>query len=148
MGGNGPGRGSVGQRWWVQYRWRMDTGLETCRGPECDTTTGLTFDHIHPRAAGGSLRFDNATILCGSCQLAKADSTEPPWCDLPSLAAEEATAAPEHRWSRQRVPDEVAHRLRAIRRRTNRAAAAAVVPWRNEHWTAQLAQRWREEESG
>ncbi len=131
-----------GQRWVVQYRHRMVQGLEHCRAPEgCSVTTGLTFDHIHPKAHGGTLRFNNTTILCVPHQMAKADSTELPWSTLPSLEAEELAAPPEQRWSQQVVPAEVADRLRGPRRRQARATRARLAgePWRNETWTAQLA---------
>ena len=148
------GRGSHGARWTVQYQWRMDQGLEHCRGPECDATERLTLDHIRPASLGGSRRLDNTAILCESCQRDKADRTDPPWCDLPSLAQEEAAAPPERRWSEQEVPEEVQHRIRSIRKRANRAAAGKPLPWRpsgtwrNEGWHAQLAMLEIEERSG
>ena len=136
----------------MHYRWRIAQGLEHCRALGCDYAgPALTFDHIHPRSAGGSINLANTAILCVPHQLAKADSTEPPWCDLPSLAAEEAAAPPERRWSELPVPPETAHRVRESKQR-RRARLAQITgagqPWRNTALADQLASLNLEERSG
>ena len=46
--------------------------------PECTlcwSTAGLTIDHIHPRAKGGTDAISNYMILCSTCNTFKDDQT-------------------------------------------------------------------------
>lgn len=42
-----------------------------CRN--CGTTNNLTIDHIIPRSKGGTSRYENLQVLCGKCNVKKAD---------------------------------------------------------------------------
>lgn len=67
--------------WSRVYKWLMIHGFEFCR--LCGTTEDLTFEHIVPKAFGGTNTQDNITILCASCNNGKGHnmySFEPlPW---------------------------------------------------------------------
>lgn len=51
--------------WVFLYRWRMDNGLERCR--LCGTYDDLTFEHLMPKALGGSNDITNISITCYRC---------------------------------------------------------------------------------
>ena len=76
--------------------YRINHGLEHCRWPGCDRRDTLTFDHIKPYSVERRWRFENTTILCHPHNQEK-DNAEGSM--LRSLAAEEADAPPERRWS-------------------------------------------------
>jgi len=97
------GTAATGSSHWVRvYRTRMTLGLERCRlcGHTGTRRNPLTLDHIRPHCDGGSGRMDNATILCQWDNKAK-DTKHLP---LLSLAAEEARAPAEQRWSTLPLP--------------------------------------------
>lgn len=60
------------KRWARIYRWLMLKGYEHCR--VCGSKENLTFDHIVPRAFGGSNEITNITILCDTCNNTKGHS--------------------------------------------------------------------------
>ena len=45
---------------------------------KCGVQTPLTVDHVIPRSAGGSNRFENMQTLCEPCNHDKDDNIEPP----------------------------------------------------------------------
>lgn len=93
----GAGQKWCGKSWARIYRHRMALGLEPCRW--CQGRSGsprITFDHIIPLVKGGSWAMTNVTIMCFPCNQGKGDKDRP---KLVSLAAEEAAADPEFRWS-------------------------------------------------
>lgn len=55
--------------WVIVYRWLMNNGYEYCR--LCNTKDDLTFEHILPRAFGGSDEINNISILCAPCNNGK-----------------------------------------------------------------------------
>lgn len=92
-------RGKQGQSkptdttWWRVYKYRINHGLEHCR--QCGRRDALTFDHIEPYKLRPGWAFDNTTILCQPHNIAKHETPG----TMPSLAAEEAAAPPNRRWS-------------------------------------------------
>ena len=95
---NWRGTALTGSTHWVRvYRTRMALGREQCRrcGHTGTPRNPLTLDHLKPLCDGGSSSMDNATILCRRDNTAKDDERLP----LLSLAAEEARAPEEQRWS-------------------------------------------------
>lgn len=83
------------KRWYRNYRARMAAGVEWCR--HCGRNDELTFEHIVDLAKGGRWQLDNMTILCLPCNWACRDRKLPK--HKVSLAAEEAAAPPDRRWS-------------------------------------------------
>jgi len=97
------GTASTGHHHWVRvYRTRMTLGLERCRlcGHTGTRRNPLTLDHIRPLSDSGSNHINNATVLCRSDNRAKDTKRLP----LLSLAAEEARAPAEQRWSTLPLP--------------------------------------------
>lgn len=84
--------------WRRVYKHRINHGLERCRWPGCGRRDVLTFDHILPWSVRPGWSFDNTTILCRPHNVEKGDQEDPTGA-LISLAAEEAAAPPEQRWS-------------------------------------------------
>lgn len=45
----------------------------------CDSTEGLTVDHVIPKSKGGSERINNLVIACRHCNLSKGDKDFDRW---------------------------------------------------------------------